>query len=53
MKLDSVDKILDFAIKNEEEAARFYTDLAKRVTHEHMKEAFRGFAEEEKGHTNT
>lgn len=50
MKFDSVDEILDFAIKQEENAAKFYTDLANRAAHEHMKEAFLGFAEEERGH---
>jgi rubrerythrin len=50
MNFDTVDKILDFAIKNEEEAAAFYTDLAHRMEREHMKEAFLSFAEEEKGH---
>lgn len=50
MALDSVDKILDFAIRNEETAARFYINLANKTSHEHMKEVFLGFAEEEKGH---
>jgi rubrerythrin len=48
--LDTVDKILDFAIRQEEHAAKFYTNLANRLGHEHMKEVFLGFAEEEKGH---
>ena len=50
MELDSVDKILDFAIKQEEKAARFYTDLAGRVERHHMKQTFLEFAKEEKGH---
>ena len=50
MELDSVDKILDFAIKQEEKAARFYTDLAGRVERQHMKQTFLEFAKEEKGH---
>ena len=50
MALDAVDKILDFAIANEERAAEFYTFLADRMAHEHMKEVFLGFAAEEKGH---
>lgn len=50
MALDTVDKILDFAIRNEEVAAGFYTNLARRTGHEHMKDTFLGFAEEEKGH---
>jgi rubrerythrin len=50
MALDSVDKILDFAIWQEEKAAQFYTELAEKMQHKHMKDAFLGFAEEEKGH---
>ena len=50
MALDSVDKILDFAIRQEEKAAQFYTELAGKMPHKHMKEALLGFAEEEKGH---
>ena len=50
MALDTVDKILDFAIRSEEHAARFYTNLANKLGHEHMKETLLAFAEEEKGH---
>ena len=50
MSLDTVDKILDFAIANEEWAAEFYTGLAGRMKHEHVKEVFLAFAEEERGH---
>lgn len=50
MKLDSVDEILDFAIKQEEKAADFYTDLANRMESEHTRDIFLSFAEEEKGH---
>ena len=50
MALDTVDKILDFAIRNEEHAASFYTSLAGRKGLEHMKDVFLAFAEEEKGH---
>ena len=50
MDLKSVNEILDFAIKLEERAARFYADLAHKAGHEHLKEIFLGFAEEEKGH---
>ncbi len=50
MMLDSVDKILDFAIRQEEKAARLYTELAEKMPHDHMKNALLGFAEEEKGH---
>ena len=50
MKFDTVDKILDFAIEKEEDAARFYTDLAGKMDRPSMKEVFQSFAREEKGH---
>ena len=50
MKLDSVDKILDFAIEKEEDAFQFYTDLAVKMDRPHMKQVFEQFAKEEKGH---
>ena len=50
MEFDSVDKILDFAIQKEQEAADFYNDLADRMEQEHMKDVFLGFASEELGH---
>jgi rubrerythrin len=48
----STDEILDFAVKNEEEAFQFYTDLAERVDRPWMKRIFAGFAQEEQGHKN-
>ena len=50
MALDSIDKILDFAIRQEEKAANFYTILAGKMSSAPMKEALLAFAEEEKGH---
>ncbi len=50
MKFDSVDSILDFAIKNEQEASDFYTDLASKMEKPQMKKIFQGFAAEERGH---
>ena len=50
MKLDSVDKILEFAIQKEQDAADFYNDLANRVERPAMKSVFQGFAKEEMGH---
>ena len=50
LKLDSVDKILDFAIAKEEDAAQFYTDLAGKMGRPYMKGVFESFAKEEKGH---
>jgi rubrerythrin len=46
----SVDDILDFAIRQEEGAARFYTDLAARTEKLGMRQIFEGFAKEELGH---
>jgi rubrerythrin len=46
----SVDEILDFAIKNEQEAQEFYADLAKKTTKSGMSELFRSFVDEEKSH---
>lgn len=50
MKLKSVDEILDYAIAKEEDASRFYTDLAGRMDKPHMKKVFESFASEEQGH---
>jgi rubrerythrin len=48
--LSSVDEILDFAIGQEEEAARFYSDLAQRTEKLGMRKALEGYADEELGH---
>jgi len=50
MNFKSVDQILDFAIKNEEDAAEFYTNLASKMDKPNMKKIFEEFALEEKGH---
>ena len=50
MNFESVDQILDFAIKNEEDAAEFYTKLASKMDRLNMKKVFEEFALEEKGH---
>ncbi len=50
MGFDSLEQILDFAIRKEEEAAQFYTDLAGKVDKQHVKDLFEQFALEEKGH---
>jgi rubrerythrin len=50
MNFNSVDEILDFAIGKEEEAAKFYTELAGKVSKPNIKEMFEQFAREEKGH---
>ena len=50
MTLDSVEEILDFAIREEEQARDFYRDLAARMETKPMREAFEEFAREEEGH---
>jgi rubrerythrin len=47
---ESVDGILEFAIKREEEAFDFYSGLANSAERGEMQELFRQFADEEKGH---
>lgn len=49
-RFGSVNDALDFAIAREEEAAQFYTDLAKKMDRPWMKQVFEGFAKEEQGH---
>lgn len=46
----SADEVLDFAIENEEKAAKFYTDLAAKVANQAMKTILLGFSKEEEGH---
>ena len=46
----SVDEVLDFAIKGEEEAFEFYTNLASKIDTPGMSKVFESFAAEEKGH---
>ena len=50
MKFNSVDEVLDFAIRKEEESARMYTDLASKMKKASMREVFETFAREEAGH---
>ncbi len=46
----SAEEILDFAVKQEERAAKFYGDLAKKVGDSPMRSVFEEFAREEIGH---
>jgi rubrerythrin len=48
--LDSIDKVLDYAIQKEQDAADLYTMLAGKVEQKHMKQIFEEFALEEVGH---
>jgi rubrerythrin len=50
MQSSSVNRVLDFAIANEERSAESYRYLAEQARHEHMKEVFLGFAREEDQH---
>ena len=49
-QFNSVDDVLDFAIKNEQDAHDLYMDLASKVEHKAMKGVFEQFAQEELGH---
>lgn len=49
-KFNSVDDILNFAMKNEQEAVDFYTRLSKNAKSEEMKTVFEEFAQEEVKH---
>ena len=50
MKFNSVDELLDFAIKEEEDAAAFYAGLSDRMEKPYMKKVFSDFSKEEMGH---
>ncbi len=49
-KFNSTDEILDFAIKGEQDAINFYSNLYNRTENENMKLAYREFILEEKSH---
>lgn len=46
----SVDEVIDYAIGQEEQAHKFYTDLADRMDRPWMSKIFKDFAQEELGH---
>jgi len=46
----SIEEILDFAIKAEQDAVDFYTDLSSKVARPEMKSVFEEFAQEEVKH---
>jgi len=50
LKWNSVDEVLDFAIKGEIESAKFYKGLAAKMEKAWMREVFEHFAKEEEGH---
>jgi len=45
-----VAELIDFAINEEEQAAKFYTELAGKMDKQWMKDVLLGFAREEQGH---
>ena len=47
---NNINEILDFAMKSEQEAVDFYTDLASKMQNEEMKDVFLQFAQEEIKH---
>lgn len=47
---ETAQDIIDFAVKAEREAVRFYTELASTAKSKAMKVAFEDFANEEQGH---
>jgi len=49
-KFNSLDEILDFAIKDELRAANLYADLAKRSRNKEIQKVFEQFSQEELGH---
>lgn len=49
-KFQSVNEILEFAIKEEEASASFYRSLAAKMDRPWMKQVFEQFAAEEEGH---
>ncbi len=46
----SVNEVLDFAMKSEQEAVDFYQSLASQMQNQEMKDVFLQFAREEVGH---
>ncbi len=49
-RFGSADDVLDFAIEAEEEACKFYADLAAKAENDQMRRVFEEFAREESGH---
>ncbi len=49
-RFSSVKEILDFAIAEERQAGKFYTDLAQEMKSQAIREVFEDFAKEELGH---
>lgn len=52
MKPNTFDELLDFAIREEELAAEYYTNLAAKVNEQHVRDTLLDMAEQERGHKN-
>jgi rubrerythrin len=50
VELTTIEKVLDYAISNEEKAAKLYYELAENLERPGMRETFLHFAKEEEGH---
>lgn len=50
MKLDSIEKIIDFAIEKEQDASDFYSGMADKMDKQYMKDIFNQFSLEEQSH---
>jgi rubrerythrin len=50
MMFKTIDEVLDFAIKKEEEAAALYASVAERMSRPGMREAFLDFSKDEQKH---
>lgn len=50
MTVNPIDKVLEFAIANEEQAAAFYAKLAEKARNPQMKQVFQEFVAEELSH---
>jgi len=49
-KFETAQDIIDFAVRAEKEAVRFYSELATKAKSKAMQKAFEDFAAEEQGH---
>ena len=49
-RFSTVEEILDFAIAREEQASKFYTDLAQEMENPETRKVFENFAKEELAH---
>lgn len=52
LTFSSISEVLDYAICREDDAARFYTDLAGKMERKEMRDIFIEFAEEERSHSD-